>query len=406
MHDLARFASVARAVSVWFGFEVLAGDRRRIEELVRSALRYLDDPSATVGDDPLEAYLSLWARATVDVETAIEQAERLLTAPDSEQRFAAAYFLAETDITAVIPALTRALSDDDLRVAAVAVGSLAGYRIGELPRGEMAESYDVLVALLARVPKKTHELQAVSWLGPLPALRRESVAELLYTHVTPPHVDRVLPHAKALDTWVRGRLVVLLAEGPLTAERRAALLGFLSDASADVRERAIVAMRELELSDDEALALEPLLKRKPGDLRRGVLELIGARGDPWALDAAMRLLTGDEQQRLGAVDLLRRVGAGDSAHAGPAREALTALEAKDKTVVGDASRRAVADDPLTRLNEGDGFGLFDEAGLTAPFIPRRTGFSANSPAALRVIALLDRLIDANAEVEIVTERWG
>lgn len=400
-HDLSRFASVARAVAVWFGVELLAGERRRIDELIRATLGCLERPPVTVGEDPLTAYLALWARATSDVQAAIAQAEPLLDASDPELRFAAAYLLGETKVTMAIPALIRALSDDDLRVAAVACWALASVR-----GNRVAESYDAIEALLARVPKRAQELEPVSWLGALPALKRQTVAELLFHHVDPPHVDRVLPHAKALDTWTRGRLVGLVANGPQNAERRAALLGFLSDGSPEVRGHAIAAMRTLELSDEEAIALEALLKRKPGDLRRGVLELISARGDAWMLDAVQRLLAADEQQRLAAVDLLRRVAAGESSHAGRARDALAQLDAADATVVGDASRRAVADDPLTRLDEGNGFGLFDEADLTAALAPRRTAFKADTPAALRVIALLDELIDAHAEVEIVAERWG
>ena len=400
-HDLSRFSSVARAVAVWFGVEVLAGERRRIDELIRATLGYLERPPATVGEDPPAAYLALWARATNDVQAAIAQAEPLLDAPDPELRFAAAYLLGETKVTMAFPALLRALGDDDLRVAAVACWALASVRGNRVP-----ESYDAIEALLARVPKRAQELQPVSWLGPLPALKRETVAELLFGHVDPPHVDRVLPHAKALDTWTRGRLVGLVANGPQNADRRAALLGFLSDTSPEVRGHAIAAMRTLELTDEEAIALEPLLKRKPGDLRRGVLELISARGDAWMLDAAQRLLDGDEQQRLAAVDLLRRVAAGESAHAGRGRDALAQVDAADATVVGDASRRAVADDPLTRPERGRRLravrrGRSDRAGRAAAH-----GLQADTPAALRVIALLDGLIEAHAEVEILGERWG
>ena len=311
--------------------------------------------------------------------------------------------LAETGTPSAIGPLARALSDDDLRIAATAVWRLSAYP------GELPDLYDPLEALLERMPKKAVELEPMGWTGPLPALKRENVAALMLNHADPPQVDRVLPHAKALDPWSRGRLVDLLAKERSTDARREALLAFLADASPEVRGRAIAAASRLKLSDAEALALEPLLRRKPGDLRRGVLELIAGRGDAWALGAAGRLLEGDEQQRLGAVDLLRRLAGESSPYAAKARERLAQLGAGEDeatVAVAAATRRAVRDDPLGRLNESDGFGLFDERDLTPAVAPRRTGFTAKTPAALRTIALLDELIDRHADVEIVLERWG
>ena len=402
-HDLTRFASVARAMSVWLGIELLAGDGRRLTAIASRSLELLRDPPAIVDGEPLDIYLALWAIATRDAEQAIARAEPALCSDDAEQRFAAVRFLAETQISTATPALVRALRDEDLRVAAYACQTLAAYGAAPMPA-----SYDALEALLARLPKRAVELEAVSWLGPLPPLKRETVAGLLFSHVDPPQIDRVLPHAKALGPWDRGRLVDLIAKGAPDGPRRAALLDALSDASPDVRSHAIAAMGKLRLDDVEALALEPLLKRKPGDLRRGVLDLIAGRGDAWALQAAGRLLAGSDQQRLGGVDLLRRITAAGSPHAARARELLATLEAdeNDDTAVAEATRRAVRNDPLIRHNEADGFGLFDEAELTRGAAPRRTGFAAGTPAALRVIALLDELICANAGTEIEMLHWG
>lgn len=401
-HDLSRFSSIARSAGVWFGLEVFAGDRRRIDGLLSRCHEYLSAPSTTPGDDPLDNYLALWATATSDVDAAIERAVPLLRDADAERRFAAVRFLSETRTAAAIPTLLEALGDDDLRVAAVAVGRLATHTAEQLPA-----SYDAIEALLARLPKRTQELDPVSWFGPMAPLRREDVAALLFTHVEPPQVDRLLPHAKALSSWYRGRLVERMAREPLTAPRREALLAFLADASPEVRGHAVAVASRFELSDEEALALEPLLKRKPGDLRRGILELIAGRGDAWALAAAQRLLTGDEQQRLGAVDLLRRVAAAGSSHAPAARDQLALLGAAgDETELAEATRRAVRDDPLARADERDGFGLFVQRDLTAGVAPRRNGFSGQTSAALRVIALLDELIERHAEIEIGVERWG
>ena len=403
-HDLSRFASVTRAIAVWFGLELFAGERRRIDAIAESALTFLSDPDArreaTRSGDPLDVYVALWAAATEDVHAAIETADEVLGARDAECRYSAVAFLSQTAVEEAFAGLLRALSDEDLRVAAAAVPPLNRYGAGVLP-----ESYDVIEQLLDRVPKRSVQLEASEWFGPLSPLKRDEVGKLLLRHRDPPDVDRVLPRRAALETWDRRHLVECLCEGPLTADRRAALLDSLGDASPHVREMAISAAAEVEISDDEALALESLLRRKPGDLRRGVLELILARGDAWALDAAERLLGGSEQERLGGVELLRRArGRRVRGRGGPARHARR-RHGRSARRGGDAPR--ARRQRAHRLTEADGFGLFDPSRLTPITPPRATGFSRSTPASRRVLQLLDALIEQHADVEVLLDRhWG
>ncbi|WP_053226315.1 DUF4132 domain-containing protein [Solirubrobacter soli] len=391
-HGLARFASVARAVAVWFGLEVLAGDRKRIEAIVERALHVPDEPT-----EPLDIYIALWSQATEDVLTAIESAQSWLESPDPEARFSAVAFLSQTHVDQAAGALLRALDDDDLRVAGTAVAPLLWL--------SLPASYDVFERLLARLPKRTVELEPIEWYGPLPTLKREDVGRLLMRHRDPPDIDRVLPHRAALETWDRRNLVKHLTKAPPTADRRAALLEALGDASPQVREEAIAAAATVKLDDEEALALEPLLRRKPGDLRRGVIELILGRGEPWARAAAERLLAGDAQQRLAGVEVLRRLAASGST---AATKRLGELEnAVDDQVVEQATRRAVADNALATLTEADGFGLIEASELTPAVAPRETGFVFATLASRRVLQLLDELIDAHKDVEVVVDRnWG
>ncbi len=136
-HDLSRFASVTRAVAVWFGLELFAGERRRIDAIAESALTFLSDPGArleaTRSGDPLDVYVALWAAATEDVHAAIETADEVLGARDAECRYSAVAFLSQTAVEEAFAGLLRALADEDLRVAAAAVPPLNRYRAGVLP---------------------------------------------------------------------------------------------------------------------------------------------------------------------------------------------------------------------------------------------------------------------------------
>lgn len=397
---LSRFASVARAVSVWLGLEVLAGERGRIDSLIVRALELLADPASQEttarGGDPLDTYLALWASAVEDVHVGIDRAGATLDSPDPERRFAGAYFLAQSRLTTAGPALRKVLADDDVRVAALAVAGLS-----PLPANTIPESYDAFDALLERIPKRAVTLEPISWLGPLPALKREEIGGLLLRHSWPPDVDRLLPHVALLAPSERGALVDELARHGDDETRRAALIDLLGDTSAAVRERAIKVCSRLELRDEEALELEDLLRRKPGDLRRGVLELITARGAGWALGAAERLLSSEHpQQRLGGVDLLRRLTDDEDFEvAQRARSELARLDDEDR-VVGEATERALGDEGLTGLTESDGFGLFAPDDLTKVIEPRRTGFEHTTRASRRVLASLDALVAGHADCEV------
>ena len=159
-HELSRFASVARAAAVWLGLELFAGDRRRIDAILERALTFLGDPdaraAATRGGDPLDVYVALWAEGTEDVLAATEKAGAVLEARDAECRFSAVAFLSQTRIDQASASLLRALADEDLRVAGAAVAPLNLLGAGVLP-----ESYDVIERLLARIPKRKVELEAI-----------------------------------------------------------------------------------------------------------------------------------------------------------------------------------------------------------------------------------------------------
>ena len=406
-HGLSRFASVARAAAVWLGLELFAGraaQARRARSSPRSrswAIRM------RAGPRPAPARRSTSTShcgrpATEDVHAAIETAASVLRHARRRVPLQRGRLLSQTRVDAAAAGLLQALDDEDLRVAATAVAPLNQLAPGRRCRSPTTRSN----SCWTRIPKRAVELDAVEWFGPLSALKREDVGRLLLRHRDPPDVDRVLPRRAVLETWDVARLVERLGEGPLTADRRAALLEALGDASADVREQAIAAAAQVEISDEEALALEPLLRRKPGDLRRGVIELILARGDAWALDAAGRLLSGGAQERLGGVELLRRLAAGGSEIAA-ARGWPSSSASEGDSVVEEATRRALGDNALTAPTEADGFGLFDPGAAHADHAAAGDRLRAlDARPAGGVLRLLDELIEQHAEVEIEVERTG
>ena len=207
-HGLSRFSSVARATGVWLGFEVL----RRRAAPDRGAARAA--ATSTSRGRPRRCRPTRWTPTSrcgrPPRPTSTPRSSRpsaLLATRDAERRFAAVRLLAETKTPSATRALARALGDDDLRIAAVAVWRLAAH-----PRRRAARALRPARGAARAHPEEGRRARAGQLARPtLPALKREDVAALLFNHADPPQVDRVLPHAKALDTWARGRLVDALA---------------------------------------------------------------------------------------------------------------------------------------------------------------------------------------------------
>lgn len=388
-HDLVRFASVVRAASVWVGGAFTAGDRRKLAAFLTRLLELLEDDEARATairhGTGYDLQLALWACAFTDVEDAITHAARIVQQdPDVERRGAAVDLLARAEVEPAIRGLIAALADGDLRVAAAAVAGLETF-----PGDAVPPIYDELEALLVRLPGRRVELES---LGALPARRltRQDVGELLFGHRSEPSVDRLVPHLDALDSWSRRSLTEALDD-----RHRDVLLKLLGDASAEVRGAAVERCHALSLTDDEALALEPLLRRKPGDLRRGVLALLAGRGDAWTAEAAERLLASkNAQQRLAGSELLLRLAlAGDPS-------AAARLEGLDEAESAGASDEQGATSHLATLTEADGFGEMNPTSLTPPSTPRKLSPRYATPAALGILAAVDAAVHEHRELEI------
>jgi hypothetical protein len=406
-HDLARFSATVRAVDVWLGVQFGAGSVRAINDLLERALRYLDDPAERGGalgsGGGEDAYLALWAEAHNDATGAVEPARRLLHDGDPERRWAAAHLLAQLGLQDGHEALVRALDDGDLRVAARAAevfGRYGGARSGS--------AFEPLERLLARVPGKRVEIEPLVWSWTGGTLTRADVAEALVMQGRDRPVEALLPHLDSMSADTRGIVSHRLKDTPQRGEARRAVIALLGDPSHGVREDALEAAGKLRLEAGEVEEVEALLRRKAGDLRRGVVTLLLARGDESALASADRLLAGgDAARRMGGLEILRRLVEEERAPA-PAREraeafrsARTELSEDERTQL-DAILGAGAEPPPTRE---DALGLLDPSKLTPPLVPSKHDVELVSDAAIVCLRELDELVHEHRDEEVEFEGW-
>lgn len=406
-HGLVRFSATARAAGVWLGLEQWAGDERRLQDLLERTAELQRDPEAraqALDGPPAEAYLALAATAWTDAYEALPRAERLLADRDPERRVAAIHLLGQLRVPEAAAPLVVALGDPDLRVAALAFQGVTVHREG--PR----DSFDRLEAFLRRLDADKVEIEPAVWPGTGGTLERSRVAHelLLWGHAHPPL--RLVVHLGALDPYGRSAVLRRIREaGASDPELRGHVLALLGDASPQVRETAVSAARSLTLAEDEAQAVEALLSRKAGDLRRGVVALLLARPDDAVLASADRLLVeGRAPLRLGGLELLRQLVDEDRAVADARRRGREYAEhhpepSAEETVQLDILLGAGTGAPATL---DDGLGLVDPGRLTAPLQPQPHDVQFVSEAALALLRDLDALVHEHRDAELESEGWG
>jgi hypothetical protein len=409
-HGLTRFSATVRAIDVWLGFAEGAGDRRRMDGMLERLLQYLDDEPARADavrrGEPEDAYLALWSSAYDDAPATVPLADALLREDDVERRWVAAYLLAQLGLTTSVAALVPALDDPDLQVAAVAFEASASD-----PEALPDDMFERLERLLGRLQKGKTELDPVVWSWTGRTFDRNAVAGQLRHVLGKRPSARLIEHLKAMDPFDRAETAhVLGRKAGSSGEVRSALLALVGDPSAQVRERAIAVAAKLKVADDEALELEALLTRKAGDLRRGVVALLLARGDEQALASAERLLAAKSvEQRLGGLELLRRLCEDDRelararTLAGAYRSGASLTDAEStqlEAILGDGHET-----PTGKVSREDCLGLRDAESETRPRAPVDHGVALATKASLRALEELDALVHEHRNEEIVAQPW-
>jgi hypothetical protein len=406
--NLARFASIARAVDVWFGFLLGPENPRAIGETLRLALALLEDPAsrdeALASDDPHAVALALWAIAFEDVRSAIEPAALLLDHAWPTHRYVAARALVQFGVPRLArPALRRALDDDDLRVALKASEAF----LDAPGRGE-PDAFDALEALVARMPARPQYLEPIVWDWERLPANRSDRSRALVANLGDRPISALRPHLAYLPPWdLAGpidRLATLDAWDEPTRETMFALLLNANDA---VREAAARGLARFRLDPGDAPRVEASLTRKASNVRRTLIGFLAALPDVEALASAERLLKArNPRQRHAGLEILRALV--ESGRAPDVCRGLAgSFAASAKSIDADERRQldAIRADARATPTLDDGLGLFDPSGRTRPTPPKAPSRPVQTPTALRLIRALDALVAEHAEAAIAVETW-
>ncbi len=409
-HDLARFSSVVRAVDVWFGFQWDSASTRVVNEAIEYALKYLEDDDARQkaikkgdGDD---LYLALWATAFDDAVAAVDVAAPLLADKNQRRKFIAAHLLAQLSLPPAKEKLVPVLADDDLRIAWHAFRGFYGgyYDEGDEEQTSPKDLFERLEKLLERIPGKGVALKALVWPWMAEKAQPREVLSSLTTSLGERPPTRLLPYLSRMDGWTKQGVVDQLAkQKKWDAVTRETLFAFVGDSNAGVRERAVQALENCKVNDDEAEQLEGLLTRKANDLRRGVLSLLIKQKDEAALASAERLLaSNDTLHRLAGLEILREMAvAKRQVEKCRARVEKFRSDRPRLTKEEDRFLETLADAGQDKPTLDNALGLLDPAERTKTIPPKKRLDSVFSPAAVALIQSLDELVHQHREEQVV-----
>lgn len=431
--NLVRFSATVRALDVWLAYQLDSAAGKYAADTLGSLALYLDDDAARdeaiLGDDAGKAFLGLWSSAFDDAPATVPRAAKLLGHQAAEHRFVGVHMLGMLSIPDAYDPVASAVDDPDPRVAVYAASIAVARRkeaaqaavdeaedptraarleefgynaIQPIPTG-MGDLFDRLSRLFDRLPAKGKEQAPLVWPWMKPDVQRRSVADWLVDALEDRPPARLLPYLGAMSPHSRARTAYLFARRPKPdAEARAALVKLVGDASSEVRETAVKAMRKIKVAPADLESLEPLLDRKASDLRRGVLGLILKMKDADALASAGRLTAAKAlPRRLAGLDLLAQLrDAGRAVDQARAlaeayRDARPTLDRDEQVYVDKLTLDDVEPDTLD-----DALGLMDDARRTPPGTPRDRGVKLGSPAAVELLKLLDVLVHEHREEPI------
>ena len=334
-NDLIRFSSVKRAVGTWLG---IANEETRDLERVSAksvtlAQRCLQEPQfreeCLQSEDAMQIYIALWSLAKDSVETAAEKLGQIAERGTRHQVLAAGYLVNNTEngllrhYTAKV-VLRRFPEEWD--ILAVYLPCFVPYHtvlasaiLRNTPNPEVkfyfssnqeAQEYcDWLVALHDTLKKKELVFEPCIFPWHKAVLTKSDLLEkamvIAFLGKDMDRVKQLCSRLSEFDAVTRDTYLRLLDRVEKDEPVRKALVAGLCDRSADTRFHAAKILREMELTAEENLAIEDMLRLRYEDLRTFATEFLLKQKDDALCESIRRLLSASKtEKRTAALDML------------------------------------------------------------------------------------------------------
>ena len=406
-NNLERFSSVIRAFDVWTGLPVSAEKPATVRyylNFIYSCVTAGKIDVCSNKDNPLECYLALLCKGFFEVEDGIKAAQLLINDAVPAKRAVAYYWLSQLQIPHIqLTIAWNHIDETDPFVLAFMLSNMFPTESTSLDYKKLF--YDLKSVLLKLPIKKTK----YSFPG-MPALQ----AELSYDNalrcmnrcaelsLDTQQYDTLCDYVDKMSADLRYSFITLFVKNSTTAKQRKTILMLASDKSSYVRKSALEALQSFQLTREEYLSLEVMLRFKTEDLRKNIMSLLLSQKPDDCLDTVSRLMRSEEPNcQLAATQFVREMKTHKEFQSVIAKaESLTSKEAE--------SRTASTEIPQTAEN---GMGLYRTTDITAICDPEvLTGIQLKDAFPdftdlLTKIKQLSSLVEKNRNFEYEIENW-
>ena len=334
-NDLIRFSSVKRAVGTWLG---IANEETRDLERVSAksvtlAQRCLQEPQfreeCLQSEDAMQIYIALWSLAKDSMETAAEKLGQIAERGTRHQVLAAGYLVNNTEndlLRHYTAKFVLRRFPEEWDILAVYLPCFVPYHtvlasaiLRNTPNPEVkfyfssnqeAQEYcDWLVALHDKLKKKELVFEPCIFPWHKAVLTRSDLLEkamvIAFLGKDMARVKQLCARLSEFDAVTRDTYLRLLDRVEKDAPVRKALVAGLCDRSADTRFHAAKILREMELTAEEYLSIEDMLRLRYEDLRAFATEFLLKQTDDALCESIGRLLSASKtEKRTAALDML------------------------------------------------------------------------------------------------------
>lgn len=407
-NDLLRYASVMRAVATWTG--LIASEESKLDRIQSRQLllidTYLNDEKARdealCGEDAMKMYLALWSYGFYDVDEACHVMLKMSLEGSRHQRmvfgmYLKAMYLGKVYSHSVAKAFVRYFPEEMETMAVIMQGFMPDatqymndliYEDGRKYNGvfrkktyadatryfqgreECKEFYDILRAMLDRIPKKGIEIDPCVFPWNAEKLgRSEIIIRLAVCASALRDEDKITEIAGMVSeidaaSYSRDTVLLFLVREPANDRQRAILVDAIADKESYTRSAAAKLVKDMQLIPDNYTQVENMLKFKRAEIRETALAIL-YKLDGGDMDALVgRLLTDSkEEKRTAGLDLLLQMKNDEKRQSlfegcvhyiDDAKGSGVKFSTKEQIIIGE-----IQEDSKDRPGADEGYGLYD-----------------------------------------------
>jgi len=449
-NKLTRFSSVVRSIGTWTGLGWESEKEPVVRNIISLANIYFHNPEkiseAVKSKNNNEVYMALWVQGVWDVEQTVPYLHDLFDKGSIEKKCLAIKFANETrDPYIQMPIFYKAVLNGDLQVLAFAgqaLNLLLGVNVKSkffINNPDYPDFFEKLHELTQKieVKEKKFEGKVFSWQNAT-FKKSDLYASMFYlVGEDSEKLDLVLSYFDQFDLALREQLTRNLLgdfycysysynfekkKKEVTPFQKEFAFKIIKDRGESLVASGINVLQQNSLTEDEAMTFYDLFKRKGGNLRKKLIELMTKQEDDVVTPLVKELMTkGDVEQRTASLDIMLQLQKDKRASD---QIGLWLQQYSERTKISEREQSLLdqlnPSDDKKILSAENGFGFYAPSVKSTYELPEvhsesvyakatktdRYGFTQSQAHIKNELKKLSDLFLKNKDVEYETEDWN